>query len=77
MHSVDTSLMDNVRKTAWEIADDKEEEAKKEFLEDLYRPSHHIQGGAHPTSINFEENLDQYDDSQDLQKEEKDHPYPI
>jgi hypothetical protein len=28
MHSVDSTLMDNIRKTAWEEADDQEEEAK-------------------------------------------------
>ena len=64
--------MDNIRKTAWEIADDQEEEAKKSFMDDLVRPSQYKA----PHSINFEETLDEYDDSQDLEKE-KDHPYPI
>lgn len=73
MHSVDTSLMDNVRKTAWEIADEQEAEAKKEFLEDLIKPSFSKSKVVPQSSINFEDALDQYDDSNDLHKDEE-HP---
>lgn len=41
MHSVDETLMDKIRKTAWEKADEEEEEAKKEYLEEIIHPQHH------------------------------------
>jgi hypothetical protein len=49
--------MDNVRKTAWEQADEDEEQAKQMYLEEITRPSQY------KVSINNFNDLDMHDDN--------------